>query len=95
MTACFSILANRPHLDAIIISEYIFRSSSIDVIIFNCGPLIMDASLVVDDFFGTSRIPAIIKGLNSRSLWSSFGWSTKKNFSEDQALSIRPFQNVK
>ena len=95
MTACFSILANGTHLDAIIISMYIFRSSSIDVIIFNCGPLIMDASLVVDDFFGTSRILAIIKGLNSRSLWSSFGWSTKRNFLEDQALSIGPFQNVK
>ena len=27
-------------------------------IIFNCGPLIMDASLVLEDFFGRSRIPA-------------------------------------
>ena len=29
-----------PHLDATIISENIFKSSSIDAIIFNCGPLI-------------------------------------------------------
>ena len=38
--ACFSILANRPHLDAVITSENIFRSSSIDAIIFNCGSFI-------------------------------------------------------
>ena len=37
--ACFSILASEPHLDATISSENIFRSSSIDAIIFNCGPI--------------------------------------------------------
>ena len=54
--ASFSILASGPHLDATIGSENIFRSSSIDGIIFNCGPLIMDTSLVLEDFFGGSRI---------------------------------------
>ena len=54
----------------------------------------MDASLVLEDFFGRSRILPVIQGLNSRSLWSSFGWSTKRNFSEGPALSIGPFQKV-
>ena len=92
--ACFSILASGPHLDATITSENTFRSSSIDAIIVNCGPLIMDASLVSKDFFGRSRISPIIKGLNSRPLCSSFGWSTKRNLSEDPALSIGPFQEA-
>ena len=73
--------------------EY-FPSSNIGAIIFNCGPLFMDASLVLEDFFGRSRISSIIKGLNSRSLQSSFRWSTKRNFSEGLALSIGPFQKV-
>ena len=38
--ACFSILAGRPHLGATITSKNLFRSFSIDVIIFNCGPFI-------------------------------------------------------
>ena len=38
--ACFSILASGTHLDATITSENILRSSSIDAIIFNCGPII-------------------------------------------------------
>ena len=38
--ACFSIIANGPHLDATITSENIFRSSSIDAIMFNFGPLV-------------------------------------------------------
>ena len=38
--ACFSILANEPYLDATITSENIFRSSSIDAIIFKFGPLL-------------------------------------------------------
>ena len=38
--ACFSILASGPHLDATITSYNIFRTSSIDAIIFNCGPVI-------------------------------------------------------
>ena len=92
--ACFSILAKGPHLDATVTSENIFRSSSIDAIIYNCGPLIMDASLVLEDFFGRSRISPIIKGLSSRSLWSSFGWSTERNFSEGPAFGIEPFQEV-
>ena len=50
--ACFSILAGRPHLDATITSENIFRNPSIGGIIFNCEPFIMDASLVLEDFFG-------------------------------------------
>ena len=54
----------------------------------------MDTSLVLEDFFGSSSIPPIIKGLNSRSFWSSFGWSTERNFSEGPALSTGPFQKV-
>ena len=54
----------------------------------------MDASLVLEDFFGRSKILPIIKGLNSRSLWSSFGWPIKKNVSEGPAFSIGPFQKV-
>ena len=53
-----------------------------------------DASLVLEDFSSWSRIPPIIKRLNSRSLWSSFGWSTMRKFSEGPALSIGPFQKV-
>ena len=52
---CFSILASGPHLGATITSEDIFRSSSIDAI-KNRGKLIMDASVVVEAFFGRSRI---------------------------------------
>ena len=37
---CFSILASVPHLDATITSDNIFKSSSIDAIIFHCVPLI-------------------------------------------------------
>ena len=70
-------------MDATIISENIFI---IGTIILSCGLLIMDASFVLEDLFGRSRISSIIKGLNSRSLWSSFGWSTKRNFSEGLAL---------
>ena len=50
-------------MDATILSENNFRRSSIDAIIFNCGPLIMDASLVLDDFFGRLRISPMIKDL--------------------------------
>ena len=35
--ACVSIFASGPHLDANVTSENIFRSSSIDGIIFSCG----------------------------------------------------------
>ena len=58
--ACFSILASEPHLNATITSEKIFRSSSNDAIIFNCGPLVMYAYLVLEDFFGRSRILPMI-----------------------------------
>ena len=51
--ACFSILASGPHLDAAILQN-IFRSSSIDAIIFNC------VSLVLEDVSCRSRIPPII-----------------------------------
>ena len=34
----------------------------LDAVIFNYGPLIMDASLVLEDFFGRPRISLIIKG---------------------------------
>ena len=53
-----------------------------------------DAPLVLEDFSSSSRIPPINKRLNSRYLWSSFGWSTMRKFSEGPALSIGPFQNV-
>ena len=63
-------------------------------VIFSCGLLMMDTSRVLEDFLGRSRISSVINGLNSRSLWSSFGWSTKRNFSEGLALSMRPFHKV-
>ena len=53
-----------------------------------------DASLVLEDIFSWSTIPLIIKRLNSRSLWPSFGWSRMRKFSEDPALSIGPSQKV-
>ena len=52
---CLSILANEPHLDATITSEHFQQ-----VQIFNCGPFIIDASLVLEDFFVRSRISSII-----------------------------------
>ena len=54
----------------------------------------MDASLVLEGFISRSRIRQTIYRLKSRSLWSSFGWSTMKKFSEVPALSIGPFQSV-
>ena len=53
-----------------------------------------DASLVLEDCSRWSRIMPIIKRLNSRLLWSSFGWSTMRKFSEGPALRIGPFQKV-
>ena len=50
-----------------------------------------DTSLVLEDCSSRSRIPPIIKRLNSRLLWSSFGWSTMRKFSEGPALRIGPF----
>ena len=54
----------------------------------------MNASLVLEDFFSRSRIPPIIQCLNSSSLWSSFGWSTIRNFPEGHALSIGTFKKA-
>ena len=54
----------------------------------------MDASLVLEAFFNRTRIPLIIQCLNSRSLQSSLGESTKRNFSVAPALSIGPFQKI-
>ena len=53
-----------------------------------------DISLVLEELSIWSRIPPIIKRLNSCSLWSSFGWSTMRKFSEDLGLSVGPFQKV-
>ena len=36
---------------ATITSDNIFRSFNVDAIIYTCGPIIMDASLVLEDFF--------------------------------------------
>ena len=55
--------------------------------------LIVDASLVLEDFFSRPRILPIVLTLNSCSLWSSFGWSTMRNFSS-LPLSIGPFHKV-
>ena len=54
----------------------------------------MGASLVLEAFFNRSRIPLIIQCLNSCSLQSSLGGSTKRNFSVGPALSIGPFQKI-
>ena len=86
---CFSIFASGPHLDPTTTSENILRRSSIEAI-----------TLIVDHLFGClscfsrSRIQHIIYCLKSRSLRSSFGWSTMKKFSEVTALGVGPFQNV-
>ena len=58
--ACFSIFASGSHLDATVTSGKILKSSSINAITFNCRSLIMDASLVLEEFFGRSRVPPII-----------------------------------
>ena len=42
----FSILASGLRLHSTITSDNIFRSSDIDIIIFNCGPY-MDASIIL------------------------------------------------
>ena len=41
-----------------------------------------------------SRILSAMECLNSSSLWSSFEWPIKRNFSEGPALGIAPFQKV-
>ena len=48
-------------MNATITSENILRSSSIDVVIFSFGHLIMDASLLLENSFDRSRILPIIK----------------------------------
>ena len=65
--ACFSVLASGPNLDTTITSDNIFISSSIDTIIFNCEPLIMDASFDLENFFGRSRISPTIKDIRELS----------------------------
>ena len=85
--ACSSILASRARLDATITSENILRRPSIDNVVDH----LCDASLVLEDFSSRPRIPPIIKCLNSRSLWSSSGWSIMRNYSEGPALRIGPF----
>ena len=68
--------------------------------IFWEGPVLKLLHLIVDHLFGClscfsrSRIQHIIYRLKSRSLRSSFGWSTMKKFSEVTELGIGPFQNV-
>ena len=79
---CFSIFAIGPHFDATITPENVAR---------RCGPLIMGASLVLETFLVG---PEFRLWSGSRSLWPSFGWFTKRNFSEGPALSIGPFQKV-
>ena len=54
----------------------------------------MNASLVLESFFSRSRTSPKITRLNSRSWWSSFGWSTIRNFSAGPELGIIPFQKV-
>ena len=69
--ASFSTPASGPHLDATITSENISRSSSFHAIIFNRGPLQMDTSHVLEDFFERSKILPIIKGFQKveREVW--------------------------
>ena len=55
---------------------------------------LIDASLVLEGFISSSRIPLVNYRLKSRSLWSSFGWSTMTKVLEGPTLSIGPFQNA-
>ena len=82
--ACFSILANGPHLDATIISENIFRSSSIDGVIFNFWHQI----------FWKVRNSAYNLRFKLSSFKIFFWMDHKKKLSEDPALGIGPFQKV-
>ena len=59
MTARSSTLVSGPYMDATITSENIFKSSSVDAIIFDCGPIILDVSLVLEELFNRSRIPTV------------------------------------
>ena len=77
-------------MDATITSENILRRSSI----YNVVDHLYNASLVSEVFSSRSRIPPIIKCLNSPSLRSSFGWPTVRNISEGPVLSIGRFQKV-
>ena len=52
------------------------------MLLYLIGDDLDDASLALEDFSSWSRIPPTIKRLNSLSLWSSFGWSTMRKFSE-------------
>ena len=69
--ACFSILASGPPFEAPVTSENILRRSSIDNVVDH----LYDVSLVLEHFSSRSRIPLIMKCLNSCLLWSSFGFS--------------------
>ena len=51
----------------------------------------MDASLVLEELFGRSMALLIIERLNSRLLWSSFGWSTKKKFFRSSSVRYQAF----
>ena len=71
-----------------------FRECFEKMLIYLIVDHLHDGFLVLVDISSWSRIPPIIKRLNSRSLWPSFRWSAMRKFSEGPVLSIGPFQKV-
>ena len=91
--ARFSTLASGTHFDPTITSGNIFRSSSIDAIMFSCGPHIWMLSCcrgllqeVQDSSYNLTFKLSFIMAF--------FGWSIIRKVSVSPALSSRPFQNV-
>ena len=81
------------HILMLLLLQRIFSEvPSIDAFIVTCGPLIMDAFLVLDGAFSRCRISPIIKGLLILVFFRMV--HTQKNFSEDLVLSTGRFQKV-
>ena len=78
----------------LLLFQRMFSEGQVLMLLYLVMDNLYDASLVFKDLSSWSRILFIINRLNSCSLWSSFGWSRMRKFSDGPALSIGPFQKV-
>ena len=82
------------HIWMLLLFQRMFWDGQVLMLLYLIVDHLYDASIVSEDFSRWSRIPPIIKRLNTCSLWSCFEWSTVRKFSVGPALSTGPFQKV-
>ena len=79
------------HIWMLLLLQIIFSEISVLMLLYLIVDHLMDASLVLEDFFGRSRISPIISFKLSL-IAMFFQKATKRNFSEGLVISIGPFQ---